>query len=678
MSEPGQRHTLPADSTARPCRSCGFENPPGFRFCGACGASLTARSDVRLPVGEATAERRQLTVLFCDLVNSTYLANRLELEELRDVVRGYQAACAEGVHQYGGTISRFMGDGILVLFGYPHAHEDDAERAARAGLAMVEAVVRLPPPSAVAEPLAVRVGIATGVVVAGDLIGVGAAEEEAILGETVNLAGRLHAAAQPNTVVVASTTHALLGGRFLCEDLGAHRLKGFVDPVPCWRVVRPRSVASRYTAAVDVRRVPLVGREDDLTWLLGLWRSAEGHRGRAVMLTGEAGIGKSRIAETLCEHLGDACIPLRFQCSPHYTNRALHPMIQHIELAAGIGPEDPPAVKLEKLAAWLDPETGGLDELALLAALLSIPAAAAPALPTMTPQRQKQDTLELLLRKWRVRAIERPLLIIFEDLQWADPTTMEFLSVLVRRIDEMAVLAIFTSRLRFVGAVERAACDGVRAAAPAARAGTSPRREGRGGRADAESRARGGGAEGRRHPVVHRGADSRRSRSGRAGRWWSRSGGRARARAGGGHTQHPAGFPDGAARSARSGQVRGPDGQRHRTGVQLSPAQCDRAAACRAPPRGARGAGGFGARLRQGLRHRRGLRLQARPRPGGRLSDAPAQPAARTPHGDRTRAAGALPAAGARRARASRASLDPGRRDRARGRRVACRRRARP
>jgi class 3 adenylate cyclase/predicted ATPase len=452
MTEPGELQTLsPCAPPCLPCPSCRFANPAGFRFCGACGGRLVARGDVQIPVRRPAAERRQLTVLFCDLVDSTRLANTLELEELRDVIRSYQAACAECVQRYGGTISRYMGDGILVLFGYPHAHEDDAERAVRAGLAMVDAVARLPPPPvAVTEALAVRVGIESGVVVAGDLIGNGSAEEEAVLGETVNLAGRLHAAALPGTVVVASRTRALLGGRFLCEGLGAHRLKGFGEPIPVWRVLRPRSIASHFTAVGDDKRAPLVGREDDLTWLLGLWRSAADHHGQVATLAGEAGIGKSRIAEALRECLGDACMPLRFQCSPHYMNRALHPVVAHIELAAGIGPEDPAATKLDKLRAWPCPETDKLDDLALLAALLSIPPDAAPSLPVMTAQRQKQDTFDLLLRIWQTQAAARPLLILFEDLHWADPTTMEFLSALVLHIDGMAALAICTFRPDFV------------------------------------------------------------------------------------------------------------------------------------------------------------------------------------------------------------------------------------
>ena len=257
-------HSGKVDGTAA-CAACGFANPAGFKFCGSCGANLAASRP--RPSRQVAAERRQITVLFCDLVGSTSLANNLELEELRDVIRGFQAACAAVVRQFGGTISRYMGDGILVLFGYPHAHEDDAERAVRAGLSMVQAVARLRPPAAAAGPLAARVGIATGLVVAGDLIGDGSAEEEAILGETPNLAGRLHASAPPGGVVIASSTHALLGGRFLCENLGSQTIKGFGAPIRVWQVIAPRSISSHFKAADAAQLTPIVGREADLAWL---------------------------------------------------------------------------------------------------------------------------------------------------------------------------------------------------------------------------------------------------------------------------------------------------------------------------------------------------------------------------------------------------------------------------
>ena len=248
--------------------------------------------------------------------------------------------------------------------------------------------------------------------------------------------------------MVASGTHALLGGRFLCEDLGGRRFKGLDEPVQCWRVIRPLPVASNFKAADDAGRAPLVGREDDVAWLLDLWQATTDRGGRIAALVGEAGMGKSRLAEALCEQLGHACVPLRFQCSPHYINRALHPVIQHIELAARIGLEDPPETKLDKLSLWLEPEREG--QLAVLAALLSIPRDATPPLPEMSAERRKQDTFDLLFRILRAQATGRPLLIIFEDLHWADPTTMEFLTTFVRRIGDLTALAVFTLRPGFV------------------------------------------------------------------------------------------------------------------------------------------------------------------------------------------------------------------------------------
>jgi predicted ATPase/class 3 adenylate cyclase len=436
-----------APNRAAICLACGFANPIDFSFCGACGSRLSAVSDVAIPGRRVEAERRQLTVLFCDLVGSTRLATNLELDEWRDVLRGFQITCTKVVRQFGGTISRYMGDGILVLFGYPHAHEDDAERAVSAALTMVEAVGRLPSPLDATERLAVRIGIATGVVLAGDLIGDGAAEEEAILGETPNLAGRLQAAAPPNGVVIAARTHALIGGRFHCEDLGAHQLKGFDEPVPCWRVVRPRRFASHFTAMGAGGRAPVVGRKRELAWLLDCWRTAAAGRGDVVTLVGEAGIGKSRLAEALREHLGSSCVPLRFQCSPHYVHSALNPVIQHIEMAARIGPEDQPATKFAKLSAWLGPLADGVPaDLPVLAALLSISGDAAPPLPAMSAQRRKQDTFDALFRLVRMRATISPLLVIFEDLHWADPTTLEFLSAFGRAVGDMPVLGILTFR----------------------------------------------------------------------------------------------------------------------------------------------------------------------------------------------------------------------------------------
>jgi predicted ATPase/class 3 adenylate cyclase len=435
------------------CASCGFANPLEFRFCGGCGASLDRQAG--RPASERVAperpqpERRQLTVLFCDLVGSSTLASRLDPEELRDLIRSYQAACTSVIRRFDGTVSRYMGDGILALFGYPFAHEDDGERAVRSGLDIVSAMAALLGPHRAegAERLAVRVGIATGLVVAGDLIGEGASEEEAIVGETPNLAARLQGVTSPNSVVIAASTRSLIGERFECVDLGTHTLRGFADPVRAWQVLAPRPATSRFEAAQPTRVAPLVDREDELNWLLRLWQEAQDRHGRAVLLAGEAGIGKSRLVEALREQIaGKPHAAVFCQCSPHYANTALHPLIEHIERAVGIGREDTPSAKFAKLSTWLGtgPENG--ETVALLGALLSIPTDTRLPSSAMSPQRQKERTFELLLRYMQGKAAAPPSPIVFEDVHWVDPTTKEFLTLFIERVREMRALVVLTFR----------------------------------------------------------------------------------------------------------------------------------------------------------------------------------------------------------------------------------------
>ncbi|MGH8618459.1 MAG: AAA family ATPase [Burkholderiales bacterium] len=433
------------------CAACGFANPRESRFCATCGASLGSLAS-RLASGAAAAERpqperRQLTVLFCDLVGSTSLSTRLDPEELRDLILAYQTACTAVIRRYEGTVSRYMGDGILALFGYPRAHEDDAERAVLSALDILAVMATLPVPGGAggAEPLAARIGIATGVVVVGDLVGEGAAQEEAVVGETPNLAARLQALATPNTVVIAAGTRALIGERFDCADLGAHALKGFAERVPAWQVLAPRFAGNRFEAAQRVGVSPRVNREEQMRWLLQLWATAAQGHGRVALLAGEAGIGKSRMVQALREALAAAPhLVLACQCSPHFVNTALHPVIEYLQRAADIGPEDSPAHKLAKLSAWLGPQAR--DAVSLLGALLSIPADARPALPPMSPQRQKELTFDLLLEFMQRLAAERPLLVVFEDVHWIDPTTQEFLGLLIERARKLRALVVLTCR----------------------------------------------------------------------------------------------------------------------------------------------------------------------------------------------------------------------------------------
>ena len=381
------------------------------------------------------------------------LSNRLDPEELREVILSYQQACTSIIQRFGGTVSRYVGDGILALFGFPRAHEDDAERAVRAALDIVSAMATLSVSDGEgrAQSLAARIGIATGIVVVGDIVGEGAAEEQAVVGETPNLAARLQALAAPNTIVIAAGTRSLVGERFDCADLGECALRGFADPVHVWRVVAARLATSRFEAAQPVRLTALVDRDEFMSWLLGLWLDADRYHGRVALLSGEAGIGKSRVVEAFRERIAAGPYSVvHFQCSPHYINTALHPVIEHIGRAAGIAGEDTPSLKLEKLSSWLGGAVEASDAIPLFAALLSIATGSRfPAL-TMSPQRQKERTFELLLEYMQRLASTRPLLVVFEDLHWIDPTTQQFLALLVERARDMRVLIVMTFRPGFV------------------------------------------------------------------------------------------------------------------------------------------------------------------------------------------------------------------------------------
>jgi class 3 adenylate cyclase len=297
----------------------------------------TTASSAPSPHPEDRAERRQVTVMFSDLVGSTALSARIDPEDLREVISGYQKCVAETVQRFGGFVAKYMGDGVLVYFGYPQAHEDDAERAVRAGLELVAAVGALKTHA----PLQTRVGIATGLVVVGDLIGSGASQEQAIVGETPNLAARLQGVAEPNTVVIGESTRKLVGNLFELEDLGARDLKGIAGPVSAWAALRPSSVESRFEALHGGGLTELVGREEELELLLRRWSKAKSGEGQVVLLSGEPGIGKSRLTAALLERVADEPhTRLRNFCSPQHTDSALNPTIGQIERAAGFRHDD--------------------------------------------------------------------------------------------------------------------------------------------------------------------------------------------------------------------------------------------------------------------------------------------------------------------------------------------------
>src|SRR4029077_18815330 len=287
------------------------------------------------PRTQDAAERRQLTVMFCDLVGSTALSGRLDPEDLRTIISTYHRCCSELVGRNGGFVAKYMGDGVLAYFGYPQAHEHDAERAVLAGLALVEAVPKLS--TMAGSPLQLRIGIATGLVVVGDLIGMGAAQEKAVVGDTPNLAARLQALAEPNMVVIAASTRRLLGHLFALKYLGPRDLKGIVGPVRAWAAVRASSAEGRFEALHVAGLTALVGREEELELLLRRWSRAKAGEGQLVLLSGEAGIGKSRLTAALLERLsGEAHTRLRYFCSPQHTDSAFYPIIGQMERAASV------------------------------------------------------------------------------------------------------------------------------------------------------------------------------------------------------------------------------------------------------------------------------------------------------------------------------------------------------
>jgi class 3 adenylate cyclase/tetratricopeptide (TPR) repeat protein len=423
------------------------------------------------PVASAAGgERRQLTVMFCDLVGSTALSVRRDPEDLRDLIGAYHHAVAEIVGRFAGFVARYMGDGILIYFGYPHAHEDDAERAAHCALALLEAVSGLK----LAEELCARIGIATGTVVVG-----GGAPEHDVVGETPNLAARLQSLAEPNTVLIDENTRRLIGGLFEYHDLGAVEARGFTGIVSAWQVLRPSAVASRFEALRASTPTPLVGRGEELEFLLRRWERATKGEGQAVLLSGEPGIGKSRIAAALAERLHEQPHHhLRYFCAPHHQDTALHPVITHLEHAAGFSRDDPPAAKLEKLRRLFgqgrlghlrrrvaahagqrsrnsEQETellllavAGVRQ-ALIADLLSLPTGSALSEMNLSPQRKKERTLEALLGLLEDLSRKRPVLMVFEDVHWIDPTSRELLDLTIERIRRLPVLLVITFRPEF-------------------------------------------------------------------------------------------------------------------------------------------------------------------------------------------------------------------------------------
>jgi class 3 adenylate cyclase/predicted ATPase len=415
------------------------------RLLEAIGNLPTAETATGAVPGEA--ERRQLTVMFCDLVNSTALATRLDPEDLREVIKAYHRIANETIGGFDGFVAKYMGDGVLVYFGYPQAHEDDAERAVRAGLSLVDAVGRL---DVSLVKLQVRVGIATGIVVVGDLLGEGSAREQSVVGESPNLAARLQTLAGPNAVVIAAATRQLTGDLFDYRDLGTVEVKGITGPVPAWQVLGPSTIESRFEALRGSSLTPLIGRDEEVDLLLRRWHHAKKGDGQVVLVSGEPGFGKSRLTAALEERLqGEPHLRQRLFCSPYRQDSPLYPFIDQIGRAARLTPSDSPAAKWEKFEILLARGSISDEDAPFLADLLSLPDSERRPIPDLSPELKKERTFEALLCRLKTLSSRRGVVIIFEDAHWIDATSRELLDLSIEYVRSLPVLLIVTGRPEF-------------------------------------------------------------------------------------------------------------------------------------------------------------------------------------------------------------------------------------
>jgi class 3 adenylate cyclase/ABC-type transport system involved in cytochrome c biogenesis ATPase subunit len=579
------------------------------------GAIAALRRDAQRPIADTApaaavisgeAERRQLTVMFCDLVGSIPLSTRYDPEDLREIVGDYHRCVADTVGRFAGFVAKYMGDGVLVYFGYPEAHEDDAERAVRAGLAVIDAVGGLATP----EPLNVRLGIASGLVVVGDLIGAGAAQERGVVGETPNLAARLQTLAHPGTLVIAESARRQIGALFEVEDLGPRLLAGFGEPQRAWRVLGESGVVSRFEA-LRSEATPLVGRDEEFDLLLRRWRQAKSGEGRVVLLSGEPGMGKSRLTAELSRCLAsEPHTRLRYFCSPHHQDSALHPFITQLGHAAKLARADTAEEKLDKLRALVAPAAQGNDEVELLAELLSLPNSAAKL--NVGPQRKREMLFAALLHQLEGLAARQPVLFLCEDLHWIDPSSRELFDRMIERAASLPVLLIATHRPEFeppwtglpqVTTISLARLD--------QRASASMVERIAGNTGLASDLVEEIVAPRRRRATLRRRAHQSRARRGRL-RHNGREDAGGRAAVNGGGALGIARPTDGAARPPRPGPERGcPDRRRDRTRVFLSIIGAGRRPQRQRSLRGARPARRGRPRLRAWHPARSGLPVQA-------------------------------------------------------------------
>jgi class 3 adenylate cyclase/predicted ATPase len=412
------------------------------------GAALEPAEAAAEPAPRDEAERRHLTVMFCHLVGSDALAARLDPEDMWGVIASYHACVGEVLGRYHGMIARYMDDGVLAYFGYPRAQEDDAEQAVRAALVLVDTVASLQ--TNVDAALQVRIGIATGTVVVSELLIDETPAEQAVVGETPNLAARLQTVAEPGTVLICPQTRRLTGGHFDYRDLGALALKGWTEPVPVWQVLGASGVESRFEAMHKTKLPPLFGREEEIELLLRRWRHATQGEGRVVLLTGEPGIGKSHIALALGERLqSEPHIALRYFCSAHHTNSALFPFIGQLERAARFERGDSVTEKLSKLDALVARSAADPERVAVLANLLALPVSDHFRLQELSPQKRKEKTFAGLLAQLDGLAARQPVFMIFEDIHWIDPTSLELLATTVEHVPQLRALLLITTRSEF-------------------------------------------------------------------------------------------------------------------------------------------------------------------------------------------------------------------------------------